>query len=332
MKYRSLAGLDVSVLALGAANFGGIGSSHKLVGKGETEDEAHALLDCAVALGINLIDTAGAYGAGASEEIIGSWLASRGPSVREKVLISSKVGTWNGLGRAIVLQEVERTLARLRVDRIDLCLTHRPDPATAWEDVLVTMRDLTRSGKIRAFGISNVSANDVAACARAASDGGQRFEWVQNRFNLLDRDDAHSGVIDACLSCGMKYTPYSPLAGGLLSGKYIFADGIPESTGTLLALRPEVYGHAWTAANATRIESLKAEAVARSMSPAGLATWWLVNCEFIASVIVGSRRPEQLERTVLEAVEQPDDRELRQSLARLDTGREVSAVNKPLSD
>lgn len=321
MKYRLLAGLNASVLALGAANFGGIGSSRELVGKGETEAEAHALLDCAVALGINLIDTAGTYGAGASEEIIGSWLALRGASVREKVLISSKVGNRGGLGRANVLQEIERTLTRLGVDTIDLCLTHLPDPETHWEEVLVTMRDLERAGKIRAFGISNVSVHDVDACVRASSDGGPRFEWVQNRFNLLDRDDEHNGVIDACLSCGMKYTPYSPLAGGLLSGKYVFTDGIP--TGTLFALRPEVYGHAWTAANAARIESVKAKAAARSMSPAGLATWWLVNCEFVACVMVGPRRPEQLERTVLEVMELQDDRELWQSLARLDTEEEV---------
>jgi aryl-alcohol dehydrogenase-like predicted oxidoreductase len=317
MKYRRLAGLDVSVLALGAANFGGVGSSRKLVGKGDTEAEAHALLDCAVALGINLIDTAGTYGAGASEDIIGSWLASRGAAVRDKVLISSKVGIHGGLGRANVLREIERTLARLRVDRIDLYLAHLPDPATAWEDVLATMRDLVRAGKIRAFGISNVSANDVKACARAGSDGGQRFEWMQNMFNLLDRDDAHNGVIDACRSCGMKYTSYSPLAGGLLSGKYVVAGAIPE--GTRLALRPDMYGHAWTAANAARIEALKAAAAARAMSPAGLATWWVVNCEFVTSVMVGPRRPEQLQRMVREAVELPDDRELWQSLARLDT-------------
>jgi aryl-alcohol dehydrogenase-like predicted oxidoreductase len=317
MKYRTLASLDVSVLALGAANFGGVGSSRTLVGKGDTETAAHALLDCAVALGINLIDTAGTYGAGASEDIIGSWLASRGGAVRGRVLISSKVGIRGGLGRANVLQEIERTLARLRVGWIDLYLAHLPDPVTAWEDVLVTMRDLVRAGKIRAFGISNVSAHDLEACTRAASDGGQRFEWVQNRFNLLDRDDERNGMIDACRNCGMKYTTYSPLAGGLLSGKYAFADAIPE--GTRLALRRDLYGHAWTAANAARIEALKTEAAARSMSPAGLATWWVVNCEFVTSVMVGPRRPEQLERMVLEAVELPDDHQLWRSLALLET-------------
>jgi aryl-alcohol dehydrogenase-like predicted oxidoreductase len=314
MKYRALAGLDVSVLALGTANFGGVGSSRKLVGKGETEAEAHAVLDCAVALGINLIDTAGTYGGGASEDIIGSWLASRGAEIRGKVLISSKVGIRGGLGRVNVLREIERTLARLRVERIDLYLAHLPDPATPWDDVLVTMRELVRAGKIRAFGISNVSADDVTACARAASDGRQRFEWIQNKFNLLERDDEHNGVIDACRSCGMNYTSYSPLAGGLLSGKYIFADAIPE--GTRLAQRLDLYAGAWTRANAARIEALKTAAAARSMSPAGLAVWWVVNCESVTSVMVGPRRPEQLERMVLEAMELPDDPELRRSLAR----------------
>lgn len=308
MKYRSLAGVKVSVLGVGAANFGGVGSSRKLVGQGDTEREAHALLDCALALGINLVDTAGTYGAGASEEFIGAWLASRGAAVRDQVVISSKVGIHGGLGRANIQHELERSLARLRVDWIDLYLAHVPDPATPWADVLETMRGLVAAGKIRAFGISNVSASDVETCARAARDGGPRFEWVQNAFNLLDREDTENGVLDACRSHVMGYTPYSPLAGGLLSGKYVFAGAIPE--GTRLALRADMYGHAWTTENAARIERLKSAAAARFVSPAGLATWWVLNCDVVTSVLLGPRRPAQLERMAEEALGLPADPEL----------------------
>ena len=321
MIYRSLAGLDVSALALGTANFGGVGSSRKLVGMGEAEAEAHALLDCALELGINLIDTAGSYGDGASEAMIGSWISSRGAAIRDKVLISSKVGIRGGLARANVLREIERTLARLRVGWIDMYLTHLPDPATPWDDVLATMRDLMREGKIRAFGLSNISRSDVDACARAARDGGRRFEWVQNRFNLLDQEDARNGVIEGCHGHGMKYTCYSPLAGGLLSGKYVYSDAIPS--GTRLALRPDMYAHAWTAANASRIEAMKSVAAENKMSLAGLATWWLVNCEFVTSVMIGPRQPRQLECLVLDALGRPDDRELSEMLATINAGQEL---------
>jgi aryl-alcohol dehydrogenase-like predicted oxidoreductase len=326
MKYRSIAGMNVSVLGLGAANFGGIGSSRKLVGHGDTEAEAHELLDCAVALGINLVDTAGTYGAGASEEIIGSWLASRGPAVRDRVVVSSKVGIHGGLGRENVRRELDSSLARLRLDHLDLFVAHVPDPATPWDDVLATMRDLAAAGKIRAFGISNVLASDIEACARAASDGGPGFASVQNAFNLLERDDTYNGVLDACRAFNMTYTPYSPLAGGLLTGKYVFADAIPA--GTRLALRADMYGHTWTPENAERIEVLKFEAAARSVSPVGLATWWVLNCDGVTSVLVGPRRPEQLERMVTEALWLPVDPDLWRSLAQHEVAKEKSCITQ----
>lgn len=310
MIYRRLGGLEVSVFALGAANFGGIGSSRKLVGKGETEAEAHALLDRAVALGINLIDTAGTYADGASESFIGSWLASRGPAMRDRVLLSSKVGIRGGLGRKHVFEEVDRTLARLRIDTLDFYLSHVPDPATPWDEVLATFQDLVKQGKVRQFGLSNVSANDVWSAAAKGSPG---FGWVQNRFNLLERDDEHNGVLEACLKLGLQYTPYSPLAGGLLSGKYSLAGSIPEDT--RIGQRRDLYAKAWSPQNALRVEQLKAQATAHSLSPAGLATWWLLHCPFVTSVLVGARGPDQLEQLVTQALTLPANEGLWQTLS-----------------
>ncbi|WP_147444850.1 aldo/keto reductase [Corallococcus sp. CA053C] len=301
MIYRRLGGLEVSVFALGAANFGGIGSSRKLVGKGETEAEAHALLDRAVALGINLIDTAGTYADGASESFIGSWLASRGPAMRDRVLLSSKVGIRGGLGRKHVFEEVERTLARLRVDTLDLYLSHVPDPATPWDEVLGTFQTLVKLGKVRQFGLSNVSASELWSAAGIGRIPG--FGWVQNRFNLLERDDEHNGVLEACRKLGLQYTPYSPLAGGLLSGKYSLSGSIPEDT--RIGQRQDLYAKAWSPENALRVEQLKLQAAAHSLSPAGLATWWLLHCPFVTSVLVGARSPDQLEQLVTQALDLP---------------------------
>lgn len=332
MIYRKLGGIDVSVFALGAANFGGIGSSRRLIGKGETEAEAHALLDCAVALGINLIDTAGTYAEGASESIIGSWLASRGSAVRDKVLISSKVGIRGGLGRKHVFEQVDRSLARLRVDTLDFYLTHVPDPATPWEEVLETFQALVKLGKVRQIGLSNVSASDLWSCAArgasgAAGHGSPGFAWVQNQFNLLEREDEHNGVLEACLKLGLQYTPYSPLAGGLLTGKYTLSGTIPEET--RIGQRRDIYAKAWSPANAAHVERLKKRAAALFLSPAGLASWWLLHCSFVTSILVGARRPGQLEQLVLEALRLPADEELWRSLGRTPPVEEAACTGEP---
>jgi aryl-alcohol dehydrogenase-like predicted oxidoreductase len=304
MIYRTLAGIEVSVFAVGGANFGGIGSARRLIGRGQTEAEAHALLDCAVALGINLVDTAGSYADGASERIIGAWLRSRGAAVRDKIRISSKVGIRGGLGRRHVFDEVDHSLGRLGIDALDYCLAHVPDPAVPWDEVRRTFELLVERGNVRQVGVSNVSAADLSALATPR--GGFRF--VQNPFNLLHRGDAQNGVLAACQELGLQYTSYSPLAGGLLSGTYTLEGGIPA--GTRIDLRRDIYANAWTPENALRVARLKAEAFANGASPAGLATWWLVRCPFVTSIMLGARRPEQLEALVGEALRLPPDEAL----------------------
>lgn len=322
MRHHRLAGFEVSAFGLGTASFGGIGSSRRLVGMGETEREAHALLDRAVALGINLIDTAGTYGDGASETIIGAWLASRGSATRDKVVVCSKVGVRGGLGRAQILQAVDRTRARLRLDSLPLFMAHVPDPATPWGDVLSTFRELVRDGKIRRFGFSNVSAADLVQCAEASADGGPGFEWVQNELSLLARSDEHNGVVATCRRLGLGYTAYSPLAGGLLGGRYTVTGALPA--GSRLALRADLYAKSWTPANAARVEVLKREAALRAVSPASLAVWWILQGGFVSSVLIAPRRPEQLERMVTEALRLPPDPGLWQTLVASEAREETT--------
>jgi aryl-alcohol dehydrogenase-like predicted oxidoreductase len=312
MMYRTLAGIEVSVFAVGGASFGGIGSARRLIGRGESEADAHVLLDCAVALGINLVDTAGTYGDGASERIIGAWLRARGAAVRDKVRIASKVGIRGGLGRRHVFEEVDRSLGRLGIDTLDFYLAHVPDPARPWDEVLRTFELLVERGKVRQIGVSNASAADLSALAAARGGG---FRFVQNQFNLLHREDAGNGVLASCQKLGLQYTPYSPLAGGLLSGAYTLEGAIPE--GTRVGLRRDIYASAWTPDNAACVVRLKAEAAAHSVSPAGLATWWLLHCPFVTSIMMGARRPDQLEALVGEALLLPPDEVLWRGLGEL---------------
>lgn len=304
-----------AALALGAASFGGIGSARRLIGQGESEAEAHALLDCAVALGLEQIDTAGTYGEGASERIIGNWLRARRPGLRDRLRISSKVGLRGGLGRAHVEASVERSLARLGVEAIDLLLAHVPDPETPWAEVLQTFDALVTRGLVRQLGVSNVTAAelDALAAATASSGGRTRLAVVQNQLNLLHRGDLHNGVIAACRRDGLDYAAYSPLAGGLLGGKYALEGAIPADS--RVGMRRDLYAQAWTPGNARRVARLKAEAAAREVSPAGLATWWLLRCPPVSSILIGARTPRQLEAVVGEARGLPPDEALWHALA-----------------
>lgn len=299
---RTLCGIGVSAFALGTANFGGIGSARRLIGRGESEKEAHALLDCAVDLGINLIDTAGTYADGASETFIGSWLASRRSSARSRVLLTSKVGVRGGLGRTHVMSAVEHSLRRLRVETIDFYLAHVPDPSTPWEEVLDTFAALVESGKVRYIGLSNVSAQDLfAARSAAADDSTPRFRWVQNPFNLLNRDDEQNGVLESARALALAYTPYSPLAGGLLSGKYAIGGEIPAES--RIAHRSDLYAGNWNDRSARLVAELKVIAAECAVSAAGLAAAWAVHRPFVTSIILGGRTVSQLEEVVTDALE-----------------------------
>lgn len=321
MRYVNLGrtGLKVSVVGLGCGNFGGVGSAPAFFGMGESEAEAFALMDIALDLGINFFDTADAYGGGRSETYIGNWLRAKGSAVRDRLLISSKVfnpvgegPNERGLSRLHILRQVDRSLARLGVDYLDMYLIHEPDPTTPLEETLAALDDLIHQGKVRYIGASNMPAWLMAkALWLSDRNGWERFAWVQNAYNLLDREDERE-MLPLCADQRLGYTPFSPLAGGLLTGKYRWGDPVPE--GSRMALRPEPYLRHWNERTFRGLDRLRAAAEARGVSMAGLALAWVMNHPRVTAPIVGPRRPEHFE-PVREALDLTLTEKERQELA-----------------
>ena len=200
---------------------------------GWTADEATSfkLLDAFVDAGLNLIDTADVYSkwipghqGGESEAIIGNWLSKRGG--RDKVLIATKLGVEmgpgeGGLSRAYMERGVERSLARLKTDYIDLYQAHRDDAETPMEETLSSFGELIKAGKVRAIGASNFKANRLAEALRISSAKGlPRYESLQPWYNLYDRADFEGELQELCRRENIGVIPYFALASGFLSGKY----------------------------------------------------------------------------------------------------------------
>lgn len=302
MEYKSLGrtGLKISRVGLGCGNFGGIGSAPAFFGRGETEAEAFALMDQAWEMGINFFDTADAYGGGRSETFIGNWLKTKGARVRDQLILSSKVfnpvgdgpNDW-GLSRRHMLRQVEASLSRLGVDHLDMYLIHEPDPTTPLEETLRALDDLVRQGKVRYLGASNMPAW-LTTKALWLSDKyhWHRFEWVQNSYSLLDRTDERE-MFPLCADQKLGYTPFSPLAGGWLSGKYRLGEPFPP--GSRMTLRPEPYGKFLNEQTYNRLEGLRAYAAEWGTDMATLALAWLLAQPLVTAPIMGPRRPEHLE-------------------------------------
>jgi aryl-alcohol dehydrogenase-like predicted oxidoreductase len=302
MEHRALGrcGVDVSRIILGCGNFGGIGSSPAFFGRGETEAEAHALLDEAWEAGITTYDTADAYGGGRSESYLGSWLRSRGPAVRDRIVLTTKTfnpmseGADSGLAPERIERQIESSLERLGVDSVDLYLAHDMDPATPVADTIGAFEALVAAGKIRAYGGSNVDAGWLEEALRHGSPA-----WVQNSYSLLDRDD-EAAVLPLVAREGLGYTPFSPLAGGWLTGKYRRGEDAPA--GSRMTMRPEPYAHLRDDRVFDALEAFAAAAAARGTSPAALAIAWLLAHPQVTAVVIGPRRPEQL-RPALDALD-----------------------------
>lgn len=298
MEYRlyGRTGFRVSVLALGCGGFGGVGSAPELFGRGEDEEAAFALMDRALELGINYFDTADTYGGGRSEETVGKWLSSRG--VRDQVVLSTKVGNRlgpgvneAGLSRRHLSLAVEGSLRRLRTDRVDLYVTHEVDPDTPLDETLRALDDLVRAGKVRHAGASNIEAWRLAKSLWIAGRlGVGRYESVQNEFNLLHRG-AEAELLPLALDQQLAVTPYSPLAGGWLTGKYR-RDAAPPP-GSRMTLRPQPYGDFQNEATFRALDALAAESRERGLSMAGLALAWVTSHPAVTAALVGPRTLDQ---------------------------------------
>lgn len=290
----------ISGFGMGCGNFGGIGSAPEFFGQGESEEEAFTLLDRAVDLGINYLDTANAYGGGRSEETIGKWLATKDPSVRENLLISSKVANpvgkgpnQRGLSRRHILDQIDTSLGRLGVDHLDMYLVHEPDPTTPLEETIDALDSLVTAGKVRYVGASNFPAWLMTKSLWVADAGGmRRFEWIQNSFNLIDQREQDE-VLELCRDQGLGFTNFSPLCGGLLTGKYRYDADYPEES--RMTKRPEPYLAHWSQKTFAAIDRLVDTAAEVGVSVAGLALAWLYNHPDVTSSIVGPRRPSHFE-------------------------------------
>ena len=294
MEHRGLGrtGIEVSRLVLGCGNFGGIGSSPAFFGQGETEEQAGAIMDAAWEAGITTFDTADAYGGGRSETFIGNWLRSRGvrPVLTTKTFNPMEEGAESGLSRERIRRQIGTSMERLGVERIDLYLAHAMDPATPVAETAAALDELRREGSIGAWGGSNVDAPWVEETRPA---------WVQNSYSLLDRED-EADVLPLCAREGLGYTPFSPLAGGWLTGKYRRDEEPPA--GSRMTFRPEPYEHLRNERTYDSLEAFEAIAAERGTTPATLALAWLLAQPHVAAVVVGARRPEQL-RPALDALE-----------------------------
>jgi aryl-alcohol dehydrogenase-like predicted oxidoreductase len=288
------------MLILGCGNFGGIGSAPELFGKGEALKEAFEIMDAAWEAGIRWFDTADAYGGGRSESFVAAWIAGTGniPRLTTKTFNPMESGADSGLSRGRILRQIETSLRRLGVERVDLYLAHEFDPGVPLRETMDTFEELVELGVVGAYGVSNFSAEQLAGALEAG-----RPRVIQNSYSLLERGD-EADVLPLCAENGIEYQAFSPLAGGWLTGKYRRSERYPE--GSRMTLRPEAYRDFEDERVFAGLDRLRERG-----DPATLALAWALSQPTISAVVVGPRRPEHLE-PVLAALAldlSPDERE-----------------------
>ena len=298
MEYRQLgrSGLRVSALSLGTMTFGGLGDFSSVGATGVAE--ARRILDRCVEAGVNLVDTADIYSNGVSEEIVGEIVKGR----RHELLIATKCrfpsepgANGAGSSRHHIVRSVEASLSRLGTDYIDLFQLHGWDGQTPLEETMGTLDSLVKAGKVRYVGCSNYSAWHVMkALAVSERLGLERFASQQIYWSLIGRD-AEVELVPAALDQGLGVLVWSPLAGGLLTGKYRRGSKPTEGRHLTEWDEPPIYdeGKVYDAIDAV-IEVGKA----RGVPPAQVALAWLLARPGVTSVIVGARDETQIKGTL----------------------------------
>jgi len=301
-------GITVSRLILGCGGFGGMGSDHDLIGTGESDDEAAAIMDAAWELGITTFDTADAYAGGRSEVAIGNWMRSRGtrPVITTKTFHPMSPGADSGLAPDRIRRQVDACLERLGIECIDLFVTHQPDPDTPLDQTLDALESLVVEGKIRAFGGSHLTSELV-------QEAQGRYAWVQNSYSLLDRSDEEE-VLPLIEAGGLGYTPYSPLAGGWLTGKYQPNHAPPPLS--RMSIRPGPYRDLDRASVWQGLDGLREYARRAGSDMTTLAYAWVLSEPHVTAMLIGPRRPEQVQAAV-QALEVQLSASSRQMLAAL---------------
>src|SRR3954447_3332733 len=269
---------------LGCGNFGGIGSAPAFFGQGETLEQAFELMDAAWEAGITWFDTADAYGGGRSETYIGEWVRSRRPDglrLTTKTFNPMAEGEDRGLAPDRVRRQIDTSLGRLGVERVELYLAHSWDPDVPVAALAGVFEDLVAAGKIGNYGLSNVDGAQLREALAAGS-----FAAVQDSYSLLDRE-VEQEVLPLCTEHGLWFQVHSPLMGGWLTGKYRRDTAPPE--GSRMTLRSAPYEHLRTDSVYDALEELE-----RRGDPTTLALAWLLADERV-SVVVGPRRSEHLQ-------------------------------------
>jgi aryl-alcohol dehydrogenase-like predicted oxidoreductase len=286
-------GLEASVLALGTMNFG---SDWHGVGAAD-EKTASSLLDLALERGVTLVDTADIYGRGAAEEMLGRLLRGRR---REKVLLATKVlgrmvpddPSTGGLSARWIGRALDDSLRRLRTDRVDLYMPHGWDPAVPVAETMEALDRARRAGKVRVVGASNFAAPGLGLAQEAAARGGfARLEFDQVQFSLA-APFAEAELAPAAAAAGVSLLAWSPLAGGLLTGKY----AAPGAAGRRAA--PDAFPPVPAAAGAAVVSVLSRVAALEGVSCARAALGWVLGKPFVASAVVGARTAAQLAETL----------------------------------
>ncbi len=293
MQYRPLGrtGLKVSSLVLGTDN----------LANPTPEAESLAILDAAVDGGINLIDTSNSYAGGEAERLIGRWLRARGR--RDDVLIATKVfyptGSGineRGLSRNHLVKACEDSLRRLGTDFIDLYQTHRPDPDTPLEETLAALDLLLRQGKVRYIGTSTSPAWQVVQAQHLSSQLGlSHFVSEQSPYNLLERR-IENELVPACQRYALALFTWSPMAMGMLAGRY--APGDAPAQDSRAALRGGIYAERVTERGIAVGAQFVALARAQGHDPAQLAYLWAKDQPGVTAPIIGPRTLAQLQQAL----------------------------------
>jgi 1-deoxyxylulose-5-phosphate synthase len=302
LEYRDLGATDlrVSSIGLGCVTFG----------REIDQETSLTILDRAVDLGINLLDTAAVYGEGASEETLGRWLRLR--STRDRVVLATKVS--GRLTGDLVVESVEASLRRLATDRIDLLQAHDWDAQTPLEETLAAFESLVQRGLVRFCGCSNWSVAHLRqARSLAAERDWKPQESIQPIYNLVDRH-IEEGLLDFCSSQSIGVMTYSPLGAGFLTGKYRRDTAVP--TGTRFDVKPAHQDIYFTDQGFRVMESLRSLADETGQPMARLALAWVLRRQGVTSVLVGARTPQHVDQA-FEALKAAHSAELTGLLDRL---------------
>jgi aryl-alcohol dehydrogenase-like predicted oxidoreductase len=272
--------MRVSSIGLGCVTFG----------REIEENTAFDIMDHAVANGINLFDTAEAYAAGASEEVVGNWLQSRGR--REEIVLATKVA--GSLTRAHVLSSAEASLRRLRTDHVDLFQVHRWDRDVPLDETLATLDTLVRQGKALHVGCSNYTAEQLGqALERQEASGWASMVSVQPNYNLVARE-IESALLPLCAARNVGVISYSPLGAGFLTGKY--RQGGPVPAGTRFDIIPGHQDIYFREEYFRVVENLRFRADGLGVPMAQLAMAWVFSRPGITSVLIGARTIEHVDQ------------------------------------